>query len=273
MNSQVEKEFAFRQKDFEEVKRRLYKLSGIKLSDSKDSMVYSRLARRLRALKISSFRDYLAFVDRDEAEVERFVNALTTNLTSFFREAHHFDILADYLNQNKRPMTIWCAASSTGEEPYSIAMTVAETLGKFDTPVEIIASDIDSQVLSTARMGIYPLKMTESLSPEKKRNFFQRGKGNKLGKVRVVPELQNMVTYKRINLMDPAWDIPERLDIIFCRNVMIYFDKPTQLKLIQRMVARMPKGGLYFAGHSENFSHVSDVLIPLGKTVYRPNKD
>ena len=273
MNNFGDKEFRFSPKDFKEVKKRLYALSGIKLSDSKDSMVYSRLARRLRALKISSFKEYLAFVEHDAQEVERFVNALTTNLTSFFRESHHFDILKEHLQKNRRSMTIWCAASSTGEEPYSIAMTVVEALGTFNAPVKIIASDIDSQVLATARMGIYPLKMVESLSHEKRKHFFHRGKGAKLGKVRVVPELQNMVTFKKINLMDQVWDIPDSLDVIFCRNVMIYFDKPTQLRLIKKMVSRMPDNGLYFAGHSENFSHVSDVLIPLGRTVYRPNKE
>lgn len=273
VNTVTEKEFPFRQSDFKEIKKRLYNLSGIKLSDSKDSMVYSRLARRLRTLKIATFKDYLSFLDDNEPELESFINALTTNLTSFFREPHHFDILKSYLKSHTGPLNIWCAASSTGEEPYSIAMTVVEALGSFNTSVRIIASDIDSQVLNTAKQGIYPIKMVKSLSEQRRKLFFHKGKGSQLGKARVVPELRNMVIFKKINLTDPHWDIPSNLNVIFCRNVMIYFDKPTQLKIVEKMISKMAVEGLYFAGHSENFSHVSNFLIPLGKTVYKPNKD
>lgn len=267
-----EKEFAFNQSDFNSVRKRLYEVSGIKLADSKDSMVYSRLARRLRLLNISSFKDYLSFLSVNESELEAFVNALTTNLTSFYRESYHFDILANYLSKNQRPLKIWCAASSTGEEPYSIAMTVAESFARFDAPVKIIASDIDSQVLQKAQQGIYPIKMLDSIPDARRKQFFHRGKGRQEGKVRVVPELRQMVTFRKINLMDAHWDVDKDLDIIFCRNVMIYFDKPTQGKIVEKMVGKMNKDGLYFAGHSENFSHLSSSLKPMGKTVYQPVK-
>ncbi len=266
------KEFTYNQNDFNEVRKRLYKLSGINLSDSKDSLVYSRLARRLRALKIKTFSEYLAYLDNNANETEFFVNALTTNLTSFYRESHHFDILAEYLVSNRRPLKIWCAASSTGEEPYSIAMTVVETLGSFNVPVQIIASDIDSHVLKTASEGIYPIKMVESFTHSRRKQFFHKGKGRNEGKVRVVPELRKMISFKKINLTDRQWGLSNDLDVIFCRNVMIYFDKPTQLTIVEKMVNLMNSEGLYFAGHSENFSHVANFLKPLGKTVYAPNR-
>jgi chemotaxis protein methyltransferase CheR len=266
------REFTYGRADFEKVRHTLYQLTGIKLADSKDSMVYSRLVRRLRALKVDGFTSYLRYLENHPEEEELFINSLTTNLTSFFREAHHFDILAAYLQDNRQIKRIWCAASSTGEEPYSIAMTVAETLGRFDTTIEIIASDIDSQVLATAATGVYPLQRIEAIDPERRKRFFHRGVGNNAGKVRVVPELRRMISFRRINLLDAQWDIKAPVDIIFCRNVMIYFDKPTQEKLLQQMINLMPAGGLYVAGHSENFSHMTHLVKPAGKTTYWPNK-
>mgnify|MGYP006153222803 FL=1 len=167
-----EREFSYGRSDFEAIRRKLYQLTGIRLADSKDSMVYSRLVRRIRALKLSGFAQYQAYLDQHPSEEELFINALTTNLTSFFREPHHFDVLAQYLEKNPRIKTIWCAASSTGEEPYSIAMVVAEVFGRFDVPIKIIASDIDSQVLQKARAGIYEIAKVNSLSEERLRQFF-----------------------------------------------------------------------------------------------------
>lgn len=264
------REFSYGRAEFEEVRRRLYQLTGIKLADSKDSMVYSRLVRRLRALKLGGFRDYLALLDGTQSEEEFFINALTTNLTSFFREPHHFSILKNYLQATPRVQRIWCAASSTGEEPYSIAMTVAEAYGRFDVPVEIIASDIDSHVLQVAAAGVYPVERIKSISQEQRKVFFQRGRGKQEGKVRVVPQLTDMITFRRINLRDPEWGMTKPVDIIFCRNVMIYFDKPTQQAILQRMIELMPENGLYVAGHSENFSHLRQLVEPTGKTTYKP---
>lgn len=265
-----EKEFLFSQRDFKTVKGLLYEKSGIRLADSKDSMVYSRLARRLRQLKFSSFVEYLAYLKNTPEEEQSFINALTTNLTSFFREQHHFPILRRYLEDNPGKKRIWCAASSTGEEPYSIAMTVAETFGQFSTPVEIIASDIDSTVLERASAGVYALKSIEGISLNQRKSFFQRGKGHRAGQVRVVPELREMITFRQLNLMDENWQLEYPLDIIFCRNVMIYFDKNTQLKLLSRMVKLMSPDGIYVAGHSETFANAGHLVAPLGKTVYRP---
>jgi chemotaxis protein methyltransferase CheR len=251
------REFSYSNADFDKVRRMLYQLTGIKLADSKDSLVYSRLVRRLRALQLSGFQAYLRYLQAHPAEEEFFINALTTNLTSFFREPHHFQILSEYIANHRGISRIWCAAASTGEEPYSIAMTVAETLGSFDLPVEIIASDIDSQVLQTARTGIYPFERIESVSMERRKRFFHKGSGSNSGKVRVVPELTRMIDFRRINLLEDNWNLQGPIDIIFCRNVMIYFDKQTQESILKRMTELMPAQGLYVAGHSENFSHLS----------------
>ncbi|APD84864.1 chemotaxis protein CheR [Alteromonas sp. Mex14] len=264
------REFAFEKEDFKKVQQMLFKKAGINLSDAKEAMVYSRLARRIRALNLKSFNDYLAVVGRSEAELEQFINALTTNLTSFFREPHHFTALAEYLAQHSNVTNIWCAASSTGEEPYSIAMVVAEAFGSFKTPVKIIASDIDSKVLAKAKAGVYPLASISKIPIERQKQFFHKGKGANEGKVKVVDELRQMVQFKKLNLTDQSWDVKAPLDIIFCRNVMIYFDKPTQLNVLKRMVDMLKPTGLYMAGHSENFNMHTNLVRPVGKTIYRP---
>ena len=269
--AKTEPEFGYGRADFDAVRRLLYQLTGIRLADSKDSMVYSRLVRRIRALKLASFEQYLSYLHQHPAEEELFINALTTNLTSFFREPHHFDILSHYLQAHPQTRTIWCAASSTGEEPYSIAMVVAETFGRFDVPIQIIASDIDSQVLNTARQGIYDMARIKGMSEQRLRQFFFRGKGSKSGLVRVAPELQQMIEFRQLNLLQKNWQIPAPVDIIFCRNVMIYFDKATQLQLLERMVKLLSAQGLYIAGHSENFTQATHLVKAVGQTTYQPN--
>lgn len=265
-----EKEFTFRRQEFDKIRELLYQKTGIRLADSKDSMVYSRLARRLRTLKLATFSDYLKYLHNHPTEEQSFIDSLTTNLTSFFREKHHFPILKDYLLKRSGPLKIWCSASSTGEEPYSIAMSVVEAYGRFNPPVEIIASDIDTTVLQKAQQGIYTIENVKGLSMEQKKRFFHRGVGENEGKVRVVPELTKMVTFKQINLTHKKWELKAPIDIIFCRNVMIYFDKPTQIAILQRMVALMPKSGLYMAGHSETFAGAEHLVKSLGNTVYQP---
>lgn len=271
-NVKKKQEFAYSRQDFDRVRKILYKKTGIQLADSKDSMVYSRLARRIRELKLTTFTDYLQYLLANDEEEQNFINALTTNLTSFFREAHHFPVLKHYLQEVPTTKRIWCAASSTGEEPYSIAMTVAEVYGRFDVPIEIIASDIDSKVLQTARDGVYPVERIEGLSTEQKKRFFLKGKGKNKGKVRVVPELAKMVSFTQLNLTANNWQLPSPIDVIFCRNVMIYFDKETQIRILERMVSLMTKKGIYVAGHSENFSSAEHVVKLLGKTVYKSVK-
>ena len=263
-------EFLYTHEDFIKVKALLHRLAGINLADSKDAMVYSRLVRRVRVLRLSSIAEYLKYVSSNIEEEQNFINALTTNLTSFFREEHHFNVLADYLRQTPGIKRIWCAASSTGEEPYSIAMTIVETLGKFDTGIEIIASDIDSNVLETAEKGIYHEAKIQNLDQDRKKRFFHRGTGSNNGFVRVIPELRQMIKFKQINLLDSKWPVETPLNVIFCRNVMIYFNREVQEALLTRMVHLLPENGLYIAGHSENFSYFSHIVEAVGKTTYKP---
>lgn len=268
--SPVQREFAYSRRDFERVKKLLLSHAGINLADSKDAMVYSRLARRLRVLNIASFKAYLAFVAENEAEMEHFVNALTTNLTAFFREPHHFDALATYLQANPNVKRIWCAASSTGEEPYSIAMTVASVFGSYTPNISILATDIDSKVLHIAREGVYAQSSISQLSLQQRQQFFYKGKGKHTGKVKIADELRQMVRFEPLNLMSPSWCVEGPVDIIFCRNVMIYFDRQTQQKILSRMVKLMAPNGMYVAGHSENFTMYPNLVMPMGKTIYRP---
>lgn len=264
------KEFEFTARDFNRVRGLIYERAGIALADSKHEMVYSRLARRLRATGVRSFELYLDTLENrpDSDEWEAFTNALTTNLTSFFREAHHFPILAEHVRTRSQPITVWCAASSTGEEPYSIAMTLCEALGPAASQSHVIATDIDTNVLNTAANGIYALDRLDKMSPERAKRFFLRGKGQQDGMVRVRPELRQMVTFKQLNLLSDDWPISGPFDAIFCRNVMIYFDKPTQGKILTRFAPLMKPDALLFAGHSENFLYVSDAFKLRGKTVY-----
>ncbi|MEC5218190.1 chemotaxis protein methyltransferase CheR [Actimicrobium sp. GrIS 1.19] len=264
------KEFDFTERDFERVRGLIYQRAGISLADSKQEMVYSRLARRLRATGITSFVTYLDDLEagRDTDEWEAFTNALTTNLTSFFREAHHFPILADHLKGRAGPIELWCSASSTGEEPYSMAMIACEVFNTLTPPVHIIATDIDTNVLATAANGVYTADRLDKLSPERARRFFQKGKGEQAGMVRVREELRRLVTFKKLNLLANEWPLSGTFDAIFCRNVMIYFDKPTQGKILARFAPLMKPDALLFAGHSENFLYVSDAFKLRGKTVY-----
>jgi chemotaxis protein methyltransferase CheR len=265
------KEFNFTKSDFERVRALIYKRAGISLADSKQEMVYSRIARRLRATGIVSFATYLDELEAGrmgDSEWQSFTNALTTNLTSFFREAHHFPLLAEHLKRLQGPITIWCSASSTGEEPYSIAMTVCEAFNTLTPPVQIIATDIDTNVLATGANGVYGIERLDKMSAERSKRFFLRGKGEQEGMVRVRPELRQLVTFKQLNLLADGWPLTGQFDVIFCRNVMIYFDKATQRKILARFVPLMKPHALLFAGHSENFLYVSEALKLRGKTVY-----
>lgn len=268
MPASATREFEFTAADFERVRKLIYQQAGISLAPSKQDMVYSRLARRLRATGLKTFAAYLERLERgDKTEWESFVNSLTTNLTSFFREAHHFPILADYLRKQagKEPFRIWCSASSTGEEPYSIAMTVLETLGNSAPQVSIVASDIDTNVLNTASLGEYGADRVDRLSPERLRRFFDK-RGERFA---AKPELKRLINFQRVNLLDPSWPVKGPFDVIFCRNVMIYFDKPTQYKILSRFAPLLHKDGLLIAGHSESFLHAGDLFYSKGKTVYQ----
>ena len=254
------------------MRKLIYAHAGIALAPIKRDMVYSRLVRRLRTLNLPSFAQYLNQLEKgDEKEWEVFVNSLTTNLTYFFREAHHFDVLAKHMKESRnRPYRIWCSAASTGEEPYSLAMTACEAFNSLTPPVTIIASDIDTNVLNTARQGVYGVDRIEKLSPARRQQFFLKGTGAKDGYARVRPELQALITYQRVNLLDARYGgVDGPFDALFCRNVMIYFDKPTQYAILKKFKPLLKPDGLLFAGHSESFLHASDLFHSLGKTVYQ----
>jgi chemotaxis protein methyltransferase CheR len=269
----TEQEFDFSPADFEHVRRLIHARAGISLHLGKQAMVYSRLSRRLRETRQRSFSDYLQALERAtgaqaQAEWTAFVNALTTNLTAFFREEHHFHALANDLRERAgRPLRLWCNAASTGEEPYSLLMTAVEALGPA-APVHLLASDIDTRVLEIARQGVYPAD-ARGLDPARLRRHFLRGKGVNAGQVRVRPELCRMVEFRPFNLMNTSWSsLGEPFDIVFCRNVMIYFDHATQLRVLRRIHQVLKPGGLLFVGHSENFSDARELFRLRGKTVY-----
>ena len=266
-----DREFAFTRENFERVCRLIYEHAGISLKPSKQHMVYSRLARRLRVNGLDNFRDYLVLLESgNKDEWEAFVNSLTTNLTSFFREPHHFPLLAEHVikQRGQHPVSLWCAAASSGEEPYSIAMTMVDAFGSFSPPVTIVASDLDTNVLAKAEAGIYPVERIEKLSEAVVKRFFLKGTGAQSGFVRVRPELRAMIKFRQVNLLGDDWQIRGPLDAIFCRNVMIYFDKETQLKILQRFAPLLQPDGLVFAGHSESFHNAAHLFRLRGKTVY-----
>lgn len=257
--------------DFRRICQLIYDRAGIVLADNKREMVYSRLAKRLRLHGMSHFGEYLDRLARQPGarEWEAFTNALTTNLTAFFREAHHFPLLAAHVAGRREPVRVWCAAASTGEEPYSIAMTLSEALGpQLASQSRIIATDIDSDALGKARTGVYPLKQVLEMGEERARQFFLRGSGERIGLARVRQELMSMVEFRQLNLHDAQWAISGPFDVIFCRNIMIYFDKPSQAKILKHFVSYLKPDGLLITGHSENFTYISDDFVLRGQTVY-----
>jgi chemotaxis protein methyltransferase CheR len=264
------REFAWTDADFDQVQAMIYKRAGISLHDGKHAMVYSRLSRRLRETGYQSFRDYLQWLESaDSPEWQEFVNALTTNLTSFFREQHHFEILSDFLKSKPSGTSwrAWCSAASTGEEPYSIAITALETLGA-NPKFSLVASDIDSKVLTSAAQGVYRLDGLKGVDAGRMQRFFLRGKGGNDGMVRVKPEVSRAIEFLMVNLIRDDWPFSEPFDVVFCRNVMIYFDAQTQRKVLERIFKVMKPGALLFVGHAENFSESRDMFILKGKTVY-----
>lgn len=268
------REFSYEQKDFEQVKSRIYNHAGIALADHKKDLVYNRLVKRIRELQVESFSDYLSLLDSSSDEMSQFVNAMTTNLTSFYREAHHFEFLSNtYIpelsNQGQRSLRIWSSACSIGEEPYSIAMSLLESgidINQWD--IKIYATDIDTNVLETAKAGIYSLERVDNLNLARKKLGFLRGKNENSGQIIIKPQLQKMIQFDYCNLME-SWNINEPLDVIFCRNVMIYFDKETQNKLLDRMANLLKPQGLLFIGHSESPARSMKDFKLLGRTMYQ----
>jgi chemotaxis protein methyltransferase CheR len=270
-----EREFEFTKQDFDLLRKLVNEHTGINLSDHKQEMLYSRLSRRLRVLNLTSFSKYYKLLQTDGGEeIVHFINAVTTNLTAFFREPHHFELLETILlprlmerKQATRRLRIWSAGCASGEEPYSIAMVIKETVPP-EWDVKILATDLDSSVLAKGSKGIYEEeRLVETIAEERLHRWFRKGTGSQAGKVQVVPEIQALVTFKHLNLMH-AWPMHGPLDIIFCRNVVIYFDKSTQKVLFERFAHLLDKDGYLFIGHSENLFQLSTNFRLLQQTVY-----
>lgn len=268
-------DFKFTDRDFRRIADIIGGHAGIVLSEVKKDLVYGRLTKRLRRLGLDSFADYCKLIDGgDGEEFEHFINSLTTNLTSFYREAHHFEYLQQQVlprllaSNSSRELRIWSAGCSTGAEPYSIAMAVAEVLPA-DWKVTILATDIDTGVLATAREGIYELEWVgKSMDAARMRRWMMRGTGAHADKVRIKDEIRNLVTFLPLNLQE-AWPMRKSYDIVFCRNVVIYFDKATQATLFDRMADQMSPKGYLFIGHSESLNKVTDRFQLIGKTIYQ----
>jgi chemotaxis protein methyltransferase CheR len=271
------REFHFTDSDFTALRILVKEMTGINLAESKRELVYGRVSRRLRVLGLSSFGAYRELLESgDGSELVAFCNALTTNLTSFFRESHHFDYLRDEFLAPRRSadrrterIRIWSSACSSGEEPYSIAMTIIETIPDWQQwDIKILATDLDSDILARAQRGCYNADRVKGLEPNRLARFFKESREGAERTYQVTPELANLITFKQINLMH---DLPMSgpLDAIFCRNVVIYFDKDTQRELFARIAKLQRSGNLLFLGHSETLFKVSDEYALIGRTIYR----
>ncbi|MBL4835959.1 MAG: protein-glutamate O-methyltransferase [Kordiimonadaceae bacterium] len=266
-----DRQFKFRESDFKLVRKLVYGRTGIDLNENKQEMVYSRLSRRIRALGMRSFTQYLAFLESANGDQEAgdFVNSMTTNLTRFFRESHHFDYLRNDVlkhrveqarqKQRDKKIRIWSAGCSSGMEPYTIAMTVAATLpARENWDVQILATDIDTNMLDTGKSGKYRSRDCEGIpAPLMKRFVINDG-----DHIQMVDSLKQMIRFKYLNFMD-EWPVKSKFDVIFCRNVMIYFDKKTQERLVGKFVELLQPHGVLFVGHAEaivaNFSNLRNV--------------
>jgi chemotaxis protein methyltransferase CheR len=269
-----EKEFPMTDNDFQRISDLAGRYTGIVLGIQKRDMVYGRIARRVRKLKLASFTLYLDFLEANiDKELSNFINVITTNLTSFFRENHHFEYLYKTVlkeivrkNSESKRIRIWSAGCSTGMEPYSIAMTLLKYGGFSGWDVKLLATDLDSEVLEKARAGIYSSSEVDGLEESMIKNYFQRNGDGK--EVKIKDKVGQFVHFKRLNLLE-SWPMSGPFDFIFCRNVVIYFDKPTQKILFERYADMLALGGYLFIGHSENLHGISDRFENVGNTIYR----
>ncbi len=272
--SLVEREFEFRTEDFRFIASLVHAKTGIVLADHKEDMVYARIARRLRSLNLRSFRDYCALLERDHAgeEIGNFVNAVTTNLTAFFREGPHFTHLGEVLRamaKNPPPnrrVRLWSAACSSGAEPYSMALTCLENIPDIERwDLKILATDIDTKMLAKAQGGLYSQDEAAPIPPSLRQKYTVGGAD---GQVTMKPAVQKLITFKQLNLIEP-WPFKGPFDAVFCRNVVIYFNKDTQKVLFEQMAARMNPGALLYIGHSESLHGISQKFLLGGKTIYQ----
>ena len=262
-------------KEFELFKHLIYQQVGIKLDEPKKTLLVSRLGKRLRDLQIPSYQAYYDCVSGNggEEELIKLLDLVSTNKTEFYREPVHFDFLRDQVLpevQSSKTLRIWSSASSSGEEPYTIAMTLSDAITDINRwDIKILASDISTRVLAKASAGIYEEERVSQLSNDLVKRHFLRGKGPQAGKLQVRPQIARLVAFRRINLMDPTFPIRSPLDVIFCRNVMIYFDRPTQAALMEKFHRYLRPGGYLFIGHSESLQWIDHPFTYLKPTIYQ----
>ncbi len=272
------REFAFSDDNFQRLRKLASQRAGLNLSESKRELVYGRLARRLRKLGLKDFNAYCELLDRgDPTELEAFTNALTTNLTYFFREPHHYAALREILApewlarnaDNSARLNIWCAGCSTGEEPYSVALVTHEALGPAARRLRILATDLDSDVLATAQQGVYPLDRVEDIESARLKRWFLRGKGHRAGFARVSKALRDSIEFRQHNLVHQPPPNHTLFDAIFCRNVVIYFDREVQRQVYEKFADSLRPQGLLFVGHSESLFEKSDRFELIAQSTYR----
>jgi chemotaxis protein methyltransferase CheR len=274
------------EREFKELRELILRETGICLKNSKQALVASRLGKRLRHYNFQTYGEYYRYLVQQPPgsnEHWELANCITTNKTDFFREPHHFDFLREQVLPElrercaqgaPRQLRIWSAACSSGEEPYSIAITVLEALAASGTwDIKILASDIDTEVLQKAEQGIYDLDRLQSMPEGMIKRHFLNGKGESEGLAQVQDHLKSLIRFRRINFVDPNWAIRTQFDVIFCRNVIIYFDRDTQRRLFERLVRYLKPGGYLVVGHSENLFWLNDLLIPVRSTVYRAKRE
>ncbi|MFG0607342.1 protein-glutamate O-methyltransferase CheR [Vibrio mimicus] len=266
-------EFELTEKDFKFIQWFMHKTVGIYLPDSKRAMVYGRLSRQMRRKGLQRFKEFRELIENDEQERIHFINTLTTNKTEFFRESHHFDFIEKALVEEWRKervgqLRFWSAGCSTGEEPYTL-VSVLESAGVLDfcPDVKIWATDLDTAVLDKARLGIYPIELQSSIPTRYLRRSFVRGVKDQQGNMKIKHYLQRHIEFRQVNLIQD-WPFREQMDLIFCRNVMIYFDRPTQEQLIERFHQQLKPGGVLMLGHSESVGRCSSLFHHLGHTIY-----
>ena len=269
-------EYSFCEDDFQAISQRIKDIAGIVLPSHKQTMVYSRIVKRLKDLNLGSFPDYIAFLDgpNGQKEIANFTNSLTTNVTAFFREAHHFEHLHDIVLPTfsgdggpKRKVRIWSAACSSGEEPYSLALTILKSgQPRPGQDLKILATDLDSKMLEVCQKGQYPIEVLDAIPPNYGENILLADADGK--HCQVPMKAKNLISFRRLNLTRP-WPFKGPFDVIFCRNVLIYFDMPTKKNIVDRMVNILTPGGVLYLGHSESRLGNHPLLTTEGHTIYR----
>jgi chemotaxis protein methyltransferase CheR len=280
MEAHLGREFKYTDNDYYRLSKLAHKLAGINFMEAKRELVYGRLQKRVRFHNMKSFKQYCDYLEADDGcdELKHFVNAITTNVTSFFRENHHFDYLqkviipelvTDNKKLTKRRLRIWSAGCSSGKEPYSIAMVLRECIPDIDSwDAKILATDLDSDILAVARQGIYPVDQVNDISPERRKRWFQSGSGANANTVRIDSTVRNLVHFKELNLIGD-WPMKGMFDCVFYRNVAIYFARESQIQIVDRLANHIKPGGYLIVGHSESLFGVTNRFESIGHTIYR----